>query len=87
LVGRLEDKGFRTEAWTPATAQHGGAVREPSNSSNSQSQPDHAGNRNGQRDPRQPQQESNQRQQGRWKTQLEETLAAPIATTLAEETL
>jgi len=88
LVGRLEDKGFRTEAWTPVTAQHGsGAVREPSNSPNSQSQSDHAGNQSGQRDPRQPQQESNQRQQGRWKTQLEETLAAPIATTPAEETL
>jgi hypothetical protein len=83
LVGRLEDKGFRTEAWTPVTAQHGGGtVREPSNSTNSQSQSDDSGRWGGQQDERRGQKESNQRQQGRWETQLEET---PMAKTFEEE--
>jgi len=80
LVGRLEDKGFRTETWNPVGEQHGSsAVREPSNSANNQSQSESSGSRGGQPGQRQGQQDSNQRQQqGRWKTQLQETLAAPI---------
>ena len=87
LVGHLEDKGFRTETWNPIAEQHGSSsVREPSNSANSQSQSNDSGSRGGQGQ-RQGQQESNQRQQGRWKTQLEETLSAPIPSTAEEEKL
>jgi hypothetical protein len=87
LVGRLEDKGYKTETWTPVTAQHGtAAVREPSNSANSQSQSANPGSQGGGQDQQHGQQESNQRRQGRWQTQLEETLRVPIATTPEEET-
>jgi hypothetical protein len=86
LVGRLEDKGYKTETWTPIMAQHGAAaVREPSNSANSQSQSGNPGSRGGEQDQQRGQQESDQRRQGRWQTQLEETLRAPIATTPEEE--
>lgn len=85
LVGRLEDKGFRTEAWTPVAVQHSAAVRDSSNSAHSQSQPNDSGSEGGQQGQRQGQQESNQRQPGRWKTQLEETLSAPIASAQEEE--
>ncbi len=85
LVGRLEDKGFRTETWTPGSAQHGSAVaKEASNSANSQNQSDNSSSQGRQQNP---QQESNQRQQERWNTQLEETLSAPIATTQEEHEL
>ncbi len=88
LVGRLEDKGFRTEAWTPVAAQHETAVvRDFSNSAHSQGQPNDSGSWGGQQDQRQGQQESNQRQQGRWKTQLEEILSAPIASAQEEDKL
>ncbi len=86
LVGRLEDKGFRTEAWTPAAAQHqSAAVRDPSSSAHSQNQSDHSGTWGGQQDQRQGQQESNQRQRGRWKTQVEEMLAVSSASPQEEE--
>lgn len=86
VVGRLEAKGFKTETWMPVTGQHGGgAVREPSSSSNSPSQSDDSGSRSGQRDQRRGQQESNQRQQGRWKAQqLDGTLLAPVPGTYEE---
>jgi hypothetical protein len=88
LVGRLEDKGFRTETWTPVAAQHGSAAaREPSNSANSQNQSDNSSSQGRQQNQRQGQHESNQRQQHRWNTQLEETLSAPIATTREEDEL
>jgi hypothetical protein len=87
LVGRLEDKGYKTETWTPVTAQHGtAAVREPSNSANSQSQSGNPGSQGGEQDQQRGQQESNRQRQGRWQTQLEETLRAPIATIPEEET-
>jgi hypothetical protein len=80
LMGHLEDKGFRTETWNPIAEQHGSsAVKEPANSANSQSQSDDAGSKGGQPGQRQGQQESNHRQPGRWKTQIDETLSAPLA--------
>jgi hypothetical protein len=86
LVGQLEDKGFKTETWTPVTAQPGGGpVREPSNAANSQSQSNDSGSRGGQQDQPQGQQESNHQQQGRWKSQLEEeTLSVPNTITQEE---
>jgi hypothetical protein len=86
LVGRLEDKGFRTETWNPVAEQAGSsAVREPSNSANSQSQSDGSGSRGGQPGQRHGQQESNQRQPARWKSQLGETLSAPITSSEEEK--
>ena len=82
LVGRLEEKGFKTDVLTPALAQHGGsAVREPSTSSGSQNHSAHSGSQGGQSDSRGRQQPDQQRQ-GRWKTefestQLEEKLSTP----------
>ena len=74
VVGRLEDKGFRTETWTPVSGHGGSALREP-NSANSQS--GDSSSQNSQQDRRQGQQESNQRQQQRWKAQLEDMFLAP----------
>lgn len=74
VVGRLEDKGFRTETWTPMSGHGGLALREP-NSANSQSSD--SSSQNSQQDRRQGQQESNQRQQQRWKAQLEDMFLAP----------
>jgi hypothetical protein len=86
LVGRLEEKGFKTEAWTPATAQpSGGAVRETSTSANSQSHSDDSGFSAGQQDSQHGQRESNQRQPGRWKAQLNATLAELNTKTYREE--
>jgi hypothetical protein len=71
LVGRLQDKGFKTEAWTPILAQHGSAVvRAPGSSGNSPGDSADSRSGGGQPDQRQGQQESNQRQPGRSKTQL-----------------
>jgi hypothetical protein len=81
LIGRLEEKGFKTNVWTPVAAQHSGsAVREPSTSSDSQSHSGRPGSQGGQTDSRGGQHESGRRQQGRWKTELEETLLIPSAT-------
>jgi hypothetical protein len=86
LVGRLEEKGFRTEAWTPVTAQHpGGPTRVPANPSDPQNHPGDSGQRGGQSDSRQGQQESNPRQQGRWKAKLQEVISAPNPKTSEEE--
>jgi hypothetical protein len=78
LVGRLEEKGFRTETWSPAPSQHGGTLREPSNSGNSEShtQANDPGSRQGQQEKNRDRPESNARRQGRWKTQIDETLRA-----------
>jgi hypothetical protein len=82
LVGRLEEKGYRTEAWTPTNAQHDGlAVREPSTSAGSQSDSGGSGSQGGQPNSRQGQQESNHQQQEHWKAQLEATLSMPNSTT------
>ena len=78
VVGRLEDKGFRTETWTPVSGHGGSALREP-NSANSQS--GDSSSQYSQQDRRQGQQESNQRQQQRWKAQLEDMFLAPSTPT------
>jgi hypothetical protein len=77
LVGRLESKGFKTEAWVPTASRHtpAAAAPEQSGSSNSQGGERHTGSGTDQRQGRQGQNGSNPRQQARWKTQLEETLS------------
>jgi hypothetical protein len=74
LVSRLEEKGFKTDAWTPATAQHGGlTVRQSSTSGESQNNSDRSGSQGGQSDSS-GQQQSDRRQQGRrWPADLENT--------------
>jgi hypothetical protein len=73
LVGRLEEKGFKTDAWTPAAAQHlGTPLRGPSTSAESQNHSDHSGSQGGHPDSH-GQQESNPRRQGRWQAELERT--------------
>lgn len=86
LVGRLEEKGFKTEVWTPPTAMHSGlAVRQPATSTANQGHSDQAGSPGGQADARGGQRQSGQRQQGRWAAEFEETLAAPDATPPASD--
>jgi hypothetical protein len=76
LVGRLENKGFKTEAWVPTASRHSSAaVVEQSSSANSQGDSRHSGSGSGQQQGRQGQNGSNQRQQARWKAHLEETLS------------
>lgn len=76
LVGRLENKGFKTEAWVPASRHALAAVFEPGNTANGQGQPEHSGSRSGQQQQEhQGRNGSNQRQQPRWAAQLEETLS------------
>jgi hypothetical protein len=76
LVGRLEGKGFKTEAWVPTASRHTpAATPEQSGSSNSQGGERHTGSGTDQRQGRQGQNGSNQRQQARWMAQLDETLS------------
>jgi len=76
LVGRLESKGFKTEAWVPTASRHTpAAAPEQSGSSNSQRDPRNSGSGTDQRQGRQGQNGSNQRQQARWMAQLNETLS------------
>ncbi len=80
LVGRLENKGYKTEAWAPASRHATGAVFEPGNTANGQGQPEHSGSRSGQQQQEhQGRNGSNQRQQPRWAAQLEETLSVEEA--------
>ena len=75
LVGRLENKGFKTEAWVPAPSRHVlAASAEQSDSRNNSSYPRDSGAGTQPRQNRQGQQGSNQRQQARWITQLKETI-------------
>ena len=77
LVGRLENKGFKTEAWVPTASRHTpAAAPEQSNSATSHGDPRQAGSGSGQRQGRQGQNGSNQRQQARWMEHVEETLSA-----------
>jgi hypothetical protein len=76
LVGRLESKGFKTDAWVPTALRHTAAdAPGQSGSTNSQSGERQAGSGTGQRQERQGQNGSSQRQQARWKAQMEETLS------------
>lgn len=81
LVGRLQEKGFKTDAWNPVTGHGGVAVREPSPAADTQSHSDSSGSQGGQSGSRQGQRDSSQQQQGRWKAQFEETLAKQTAAT------
>lgn len=73
LVGRLEERGFKTEAWTPAIAQHSElTMREAAASSASQNHSGGSGAQDGQPDSR-GQRQSGQRRQGRWESELERT--------------
>jgi hypothetical protein len=75
LVGRLENKGYKTEAWVPATVRHAtSAVFEPGNTANSQGQSGNSGSGSGREPGEQKQNGSNQRQHPRWAAQLEESL-------------
>jgi hypothetical protein len=75
LVGRLENKGFKTEAWVPAAVRHAtAAVFEPGNPANSQGQSGNSGSGTGREPDQQRQNGSNQRQHPRWAAQLEESL-------------
>lgn len=73
LVGRLQDKGFKTEAWSPLATPHGGwALREAASSSTTRDQADHSGGQGAQPDSRR-QQQSDQRRQGHWEMEWERT--------------
>jgi hypothetical protein len=76
LVGRLEQKGYKTETWVPAATLHPTAALSESGSSSghSQDRPGHSSSWDGGQQQRQEQQESGRRQQARWMTQLEQTL-------------
>jgi hypothetical protein len=85
LVGRLESKGFKTEAWVPAASRHTpAAVPERSGSTNSQDDPRHSGSDSDQRQGRPGQHGSNRRQQARWITQLEDTFSSEETGTMNE---
>jgi hypothetical protein len=79
LVGRLEDKGFKAEAWIPTSERHVDAAiaPPPSNPNNRQSEQEQRGGwGQQQQQQRQGQNQSNHRQQASWKSQLEETTSA-----------
>jgi hypothetical protein len=81
LVGRLEEKGFKAEAWTPQSTVHTAlAVRQPATSTANQGHSDQSGSPGGQPDARGGQRQSGHRQQTRWEAEFVETLAAPEAT-------
>ena len=85
LVGRLESKGFKTEAWVPAASRHTpAAAPERSGSTNSQEDARHSGSDSNQRQGRPGQNGSNQRQQARWIAQLEDTLSTEETGTMNE---
>jgi hypothetical protein len=58
LTARLEQSGFRTEAWHPPAAvegrSHGADIRATAAASESGNQPDRQGSRDGREDPQQP---------------------------------
>jgi len=77
LVARLENRGFKAEAWIPASGRHPEASATAQQSSQADGQ-NHSGRHSGgsgpgQQQQRQDQNELNQRQQARWKAQLAET--------------
>jgi len=76
LVGRLEQKGYKTETWVPGAPLHAstGLTESASSSGHSQDQPGHSSSWDGGQQQRQEHQESGRRQQARWMTQLEQTL-------------
>lgn len=86
LVGRLEEKGFKTEAWTPQTAVPSGlALRQPAASTANPGHSDSFGSPGGQQDARGGQRQPGHRRQERWQAHFEATLAAPDATSPASD--
>ncbi len=79
LVSRLENKGFKTEAWIPAGPQHTITLASGA-SGNAGGQPDQPGSGGGNQQG-QPQQQPNQHRQPRWSQQFEETLETEKART------
>lgn len=82
LVGRLEERGFKTETWMPAAAIHvQGTSAGTNNTSNHQDQTGHPGSWDGGQQERQDQQESGRRHQPpRWMNQFEQTLKDDAST-------
>jgi hypothetical protein len=76
LVGRLEERGYKTETWIPTAAVHGGAAMTNASysSGHSHDQPEHSGSWAGQQQQRQEQQEPGRRQAARWMSQFEQSL-------------
>jgi len=76
LVGRLEQKGYKTETWVPGAPLHTSAALTESagSSGHSQDQPGHSSSWDGGQQQHQEHQESGRRQQARWMTQFEQTL-------------
>lgn len=88
LVTRLEDKGFKTEAWTPSAVSHSPNIKDPAGAANSENQSDNSGaSHSGSQGGQDADQRSGQHHPGRWKEQLEETLSIPNALTYEEQTL
>jgi hypothetical protein len=76
LVGRLEQKGYKTETWVPvAQLSPSAAPAQASHGSGySQDQPQHSGSWTGSQQHSPEQQDSQRRQQARWMIQLKESL-------------
>lgn len=81
LVGRLDNRGYKTEVWTPVAGRLATAMGEQSGSSSGQGQPQHSGSGSGQQQKQEEKNQSNQRQQPKWMAQLEETLSNENART------
>ncbi len=81
LVGRLEQKGYKTETWVPGAPLHATALltESASGTGHSQDQPGHSSSRDGGQHQQQEQQESGRRQQARWMTQLKQSLNGECA--------
>lgn len=73
LVGRLENKGYRTEVWAPVAGR--AAVSEPAQAGAGGGQPQHWGSASGQQQKQEEKNQPNQRQQPKWVAELEETLS------------
>jgi len=78
LIGRLDNKGFKTDTWIPAVARQDAAPLQSSNSNTGFSQPQ-AGPWHGSGQQRQGQNNSNRRQKARWETHLRETISTDEA--------
>ena len=74
LVTRLENQGFKTQAWVPAAARQTAAAASSWESAPSQQQQEHSGTGNGNQQ-RQAQGDSNQRRQPRPSARFEDSMA------------
>ena len=72
LVGRLENKGYKTEAWIPGDS-HLSEASEGAQSGAGQGHPEQSGARDQQQSERQDPGGSNHRREGRWARMLEES--------------